>query len=208
MLPDGAEVFSRGNTRRMVIALTLDDGPRPATLDHVLAILARHNVKATFFFTGLQSAKYPELVRKTARQGHEIGNHTYDHLRLPKLSDAEKGAEIDRCEDLLWSITGRRPRFLRPPGGELDRATRRIARAHGLVVAMYDVNLHDDTPGLQPHQELQSALRRIRPGSIVLGHGAVQATLEILPTLISTLQARGYAFVTLSELAEESTQDH
>jgi peptidoglycan-N-acetylglucosamine deacetylase len=201
---DGMLEFSRGDRQRKVLALTLDDGPRPEAMAQVLPILAQYKVKATFFFVGKQAALYPELVRQVAQAGHEIGNHTYDHLRLPKLSDQKKSSEIDRCENLLWSIIGKEPLFMRPPGCELDRATRRVAHARGVIVAMYDVNLRDDGSGVDPQEELRSALARIRPGSVILGHSASPSTQAILPQLLRALLDRGYTFVTLSELAEES----
>jgi peptidoglycan/xylan/chitin deacetylase (PgdA/CDA1 family) len=188
-----------------VVALTFDDGPRPEHLSRLLAILDRSHVKATFFFVGVQAEKYPSWVRMTAQAGHEIGNHTYDHLRLPQLPDCDKGPEIGRCQQAIWDITGERPRFVRPPGCELDAATLRAILERGLVVAMYDVNLRDDTPNLSSRAILSSALARVRPGSIILGHSNVEATVDMLPDLISALQARGYRFVTLSELASEAT---
>jgi peptidoglycan-N-acetylglucosamine deacetylase len=205
-LPNGMEVFSRGNQQRKVVALTLDDGPRPEAINTVLPILKRYKVKATFFFVGKQAMLYPELVVQTADAGHEIGNHTYDHLRLPKLSDQAKSSEIERCQNLLWSITGKQPLFMRPPGCELDHAARRVARSLGLIVAMYDVNLRDDGKGVDPQQELRSALERVRPGSVILGHSASLSTQAILPELLQTLLDRGYTFVTISELAKEAGQ--
>jgi len=200
-LPANLEVFYCGSTKQKLVALTFDDGPRPEAMGKLLDILAQNDVRATFFFTGVMSAQYPKLVKATATAGHEIGNHTFDHYRLPKLSDAEKGQQIDRCENLLQSITGDRPVFLRPPGGELDPATRRIARERGLVVAMYSVNLRDDPGNLNPKLELEYALRRIGPGAVVLGHSSVESTIEMLPELIRALKKRGYTFLTLSELA-------
>jgi peptidoglycan/xylan/chitin deacetylase (PgdA/CDA1 family) len=200
-VPQSVRELSRGNPKLKQVALTFDDGPHPEFTSQILAVLRFYDVPATFFFTGIQAQKYPNWVRMAHQAGHEIGNHTYDHFRIPKLPRPEQEYQIDEYQRLIKGLTGVAPRFLRPPGGQLDAQAAQLAAQRGLAVALWDVNLNDVRAGKSAHELLKTSLKKIRPGSVILAHDGIQSTIDMLPELIITLRAEGYRFVTLSELA-------
>ena len=112
----------RGNPALKEIALTFDDGPHGPITDRLLDILKKENVPATFFLVGKMVDKYPGLVRREAAEGHEVANHTYDHLRLPVLPVPTIEYEMKEGADAVERAVGSAPRLYRPPGGEYDKA--------------------------------------------------------------------------------------
>jgi peptidoglycan/xylan/chitin deacetylase (PgdA/CDA1 family) len=197
----GLGEFSRGNPKKKQVALTFDDGPHPQFTSQILAVLAYYRVPATFFFTGIQAQKNPQWVRMTHQAGHEIGNHTYDHFRIPKLPRKEQEYQIDEYQRLIQGLTGVTPRFLRPPGGQVDKETQQLITQRGMIVAMWDVALNDTKAGKSERDLLKTSMKNIRPGSVILAHDGIQSTIDMLPTLITALRAEGYSFVTMSQLA-------
>jgi peptidoglycan/xylan/chitin deacetylase (PgdA/CDA1 family) len=193
--------FSRGNSKLRQVALTFDDGPHPHYTSQILAILDFYNAPATFFFVGVQSSKYPQWVQMASQQGHEIASQTYDHFRLPKLPQNEKEYQIDAYQDLVEDLIGERPRFLRPPGGQIDDASLALLKQRGMVCALWDVALNDTGAGKTSDELLKHTLKGVRNGSVILAHDGIQATIDMLPELIEKLREAGYEFVTMSELA-------
>ncbi|MCH7472903.1 polysaccharide deacetylase family protein [bacterium] len=196
------KVISRGNAKKTQVALTFDDGPHPEYTSQLLAVLDFYDVPATFFFVGVQAAKYPHWVKMAHQAGHEIASQTYDHFRMPKLPLEEKIYQIDEYQRLIEGLVGVTPRFLRPPGGQLDEETRELLAKRGMVTALWDVALNDTAAGKTAQELLRTTVRQVRPGSVILAHDGIQATIDTLPRLIEELRARGYEFVTLSDMAE------
>lgn len=194
--------LSRGNPKQLKIALTFDDGPHPEFTNKILAILDYYDVKATFFYVGLQANRYPEWIKMTNQAGHEIASQTYDHFRMPKLPLEEKQYQIDKYQRLIENIVGVTPRFMRPPGGKLDEVTKRLIIERGMVLGLWDVALNDTREGKTAAEMLKTAKSQVRPGSVLLVHDGIQATIEVLPELIEFLSSQGYQFVTMSELAQ------
>lgn len=197
----GMTEISRGNSKVKRVALTFDDGPHPEYTSQLLAILSHYDAKATFFVVGIQCQKYPHWVKMISQAGHELANHTFDHFRLPQLPQEEQSYQIDECTRLIEQLTGTTPRFFRPPGGRYDADIERLLRQRGMVLALWDAALNDTAEDREAADLLKSANTQIRPGSIVLVHDGVQATVDMLPQLIEALRKDGYEFVTLSELA-------
>jgi peptidoglycan/xylan/chitin deacetylase (PgdA/CDA1 family) len=200
--------LSRGDPGKKLVALTFDDGPKPEYTLDLLAVLARYRVPATFFYVGSQCEKYPDLVRETYESGNEVGNHTYDHLRLPPLTREQKEYEVDAAQQLIARITGVQPRFFRPPGGHRDKDVEELLAQRGVVVGMWDVSLNDAGSTLAPSDFVREVDERVRPGSVILAHTGVEATIEALPAIIRNLRIRGYTFVTMSQLADGLAADH
>jgi peptidoglycan/xylan/chitin deacetylase (PgdA/CDA1 family) len=189
----------RGSPRRKQIALTFDDGPHPAYTPKLLAILKRYNVKATFFLVGEMAERSPDLVRAEAAAGHSLGNHTYHHVSLPKIPDEDVATEIKSCGQVLRSITGRAPRWFRPPGGEYDPHVAQVSEALGYTMVLWTDDPGDyASPGRQVI--LSRTLRKIGNGGILLLHDGIQQTVDVLPQIIETLQRQGYEFVTVDEM--------
>ncbi|HEX2950294.1 MAG TPA: polysaccharide deacetylase family protein, partial [Armatimonadota bacterium] len=189
------------NVNKRQIALTFDDGPHPLYTPQILNILARDQVKATFFVVGKMAEMYPNLVRAEYNDGHSVGNHTYHHVNLTKIPEPDVATEIKGCGEVLQCITGRAPHLFRPPGGDYDTEVITTSEALG-----YTTVLWTDDPGDYAHPGeqiiLQRALLKARNGGIILLHDGVQQTISILPQLIDTLKKQGYEFVTIDKMIE------
>jgi len=200
-IADRITTVARGNARRKQIALTFDDGPHPEFTSQILAVLDYYDVPATFFFVGVQAQKYPHWVKMVNQAGDEIGSHTYDHFRLPKMPRQEKIYQIDEYQRLIEGLTGVTPRFLRPPGGQIDTETEQLLADRHMLLALWDVALNDTHEDKTSEMILKTANRNIRAGSVILMHDGIQATVDMLPELITRLRDQGFEFVTMSELA-------
>ena len=127
------------------IALTFDDGPNPSWTPQLLDLLARYNVRATFFMIGQFASNQKELVRRTHEAGHLIGNHTWTHPNLARTSTAKTRQELDDTQNELEQIIGAQVRFFRPPFGLRRPATLTIARSLGLIPVTWNVIGNDWT---------------------------------------------------------------
>ncbi|WP_045235123.1 polysaccharide deacetylase family protein [Deinococcus pimensis] len=194
----GGQLF-HGNPRASVAALTFDDAPHPLYMPLLLDLLRRADVKATFFVIGRNAAAYPYFVRDMAEQGHEVGNHTYHHVRLPGLSETQIRDELRRTNDTLRAITGRTVRFFRPPGGEYDARTLRLTARAGLTTTFWT-----DDPGdfANPGDGTVEArlTRHLRQGGIVLLHDNAREALEVLEPFTRVASARGVRLSTVTDL--------
>jgi cellulose synthase/poly-beta-1,6-N-acetylglucosamine synthase-like glycosyltransferase/peptidoglycan/xylan/chitin deacetylase (PgdA/CDA1 family) len=192
------------------IALTFDDGPDPRWTPKIAAFLRREHVPATFFTIGSEAARHPDLVRLLVRDGNELGNHTFTHVALSNGPEWERRLQLDLTEAVLVGITGHYTRLVRPPYSATpdavtqqdDRDLAALAGSRYLVVlANYD---SEDwrRPGVA------AIVRRASPpgttGGIVMFHdggGNRSQTVTALERLVPRLRARGFRFVTVSELA-------
>jgi len=191
----------RGNGPRLV-ALTFDDGPYPVETPLLLDILAEEHVSATFFLIGRDSEQFPELARRIAREGHEIGNHTQTHpAAFEALSPTGVRRELaDGAQTLERYSNDRAIRsMMRPPHGRFTETTVRVAQSAG-----YDVVLWNDDPGdwrsvppetLETHMESNAS-----SPDIVLLHSGRLNTVQALPAVIARFRAAGFSFVTVGEL--------
>jgi peptidoglycan/xylan/chitin deacetylase (PgdA/CDA1 family) len=189
------------------VALTFDDGPWPGTTDRVLDMLGELNVKAAFFVIGRYVERHPELVRRIDREGHLIGNHTYDHLGLSFLRGAAFWrSQLDRTDTAIERATGLRPRLYRPPLGMKTPISSRAVR-HSHTTVTWTRSAKD---GLSTTSDriLARLLPRSRAGDILLLHDGVSpqsrrdpsVTTNALPTLIRGLRNRGLEPVRLDQL--------
>lgn len=192
--------LTRGAKRSPKVALTFDDGPHPEFTPKLLDILKRYNVKATFFVVGKLAEQHPDLIRAETLAGHEVGNHTYHHVNLTKIPVNEIAVEWQACQEVVKSETGNTMRACRPPGGDYDKDVIAIATRLGLITVLWT-----DDPGdyANPGEKVirSRVLRWINNGAIILLHDGVQQTIDVLPQIIETLQARGMHFQTASEMA-------
>lgn len=192
-------VLYHGSPAHPYAALTFDDAPHPLFAPLLLDTLRRLGLKATFFVIGRNAEAYPYFVRDLVAQGHELGNHTYHHVRLPGLPEEAVREEILRCSEVLEALTGAPPRYFRPPGGRYDRTVLRVARELGLTTVFWTDD-PGDYKGLAP-KALEARLQaRLRPGGIVLLHDNLRTTLEVLPAFARAARGRGLALGPLSGL--------
>lgn len=195
-----------GNPYLKRIALTIDDGPHRGFTDQLLRILKELNVKATFFMIGRNVDEWPELARLSHEEGFEIANHTYSHARLATLSEEAIRDELVKGADAVERATGVRPTYFRPPGGEYDDRVIKIVRELGMTMVLWTADAGDYTTVTgNPSEDAIKAkvLRYIKPGAIVIMHDPMPESLRALPSIVTTLRAMGYEFVTVSELAAD-----
>jgi peptidoglycan-N-acetylglucosamine deacetylase len=187
---------------RRAVALTFDDGPDPSRTPALLDALAELEVEATFFCVGAEVDAHPALARRIARDGHELGNHTYTHRYLPLARSRAVGRELAAADAALVRATGAAPVIARPPyGGRAMRTARAFAR-HGKRMVLWDVNSYD-WKGAPAAEVAARVLARVRPGSVVLLHDGGRRgadTVAAVRLLVPALRAQGYALATVSKL--------
>ena len=186
----------------MKIALTFDDGPHPRNTPKILDILAEYGIKATFFEVGENIELYPEVSRRVVAEGHEIGNHTYTHPHLLKTDYCSLLDEIARCEKVITETTGVTPLFFRPPEGVVDENVRKVAEDEGYSIIVWTVDTRD-WAGTPTDKIVDTVLREISPGDIILMHDYTSKKCNTIPALrriIPALRDMGYEFVTVGEL--------
>jgi peptidoglycan-N-acetylglucosamine deacetylase len=187
-------------TQDPVIAMTFDDGPHHALTPQVLDILAARGIKASFFVVGHRVVQAPGLVARIAREGHEIGNHSWSHPHLARLGDHAVLSEIDKTADAVLGATGFRPVVMRPPYGDFNtRQSRMLRAARDLPTIMWSVDPQDwRRPGGRVIAE--RIIAHAAPGAVILTHDTVSDTVRSLPHALDALLGQGYRFVTVSEL--------
>jgi peptidoglycan-N-acetylglucosamine deacetylase len=187
------------------IAMTFDDGPSATLTPKLLDLLAAHHIKATFFVIGENVTEHPEIVARAAQEGHEIANHSWSHPNFGKMSDEGVRRQLRQTDDAIKNATGKRPTLLRPPYGSITaREKRWIHDEFGYDIILWDVDPYDwKRPG--PAVVRARILKETRPGSIVLSHDIHPGTIEAMPSTFDELEAKGFKFVTVSELIRMAT---
>lgn len=182
------------------IAMTFDDGPSEKLTPKLLNLLATHHIKATFFVIGQNVAEHPEIVQRAVREGHEVGNHSWSHPNLAKMSDESVRRQLKMTEDAITNACGVRPTLMRPPYGSITQRQKRwIHDEFGYKVILWDVDPLDwKRPGAKV--VTSRIVKETRPGSIVLSHDIHPGTIEAMPETLNELEAKGFKFVTVSEL--------
>ena len=182
------------------IAMTFDDGPHATLTPKLLDMLAARRLKATFFVVGKCVAEYPEILKRAAREGHEIASHSWSHPNLGKMSDEAVRAELRKTDDAIKSAVGVRPTIMRPPYGSItSRQKGWINDDFGYRVIIWDVDPFDwKRPGSSV--VTSRIVNQTKPGSIILAHDIHPATVEAMPETFDQLIAKGFKFVTVSEL--------
>ncbi|MCX6876424.1 MAG: polysaccharide deacetylase family protein [Verrucomicrobia bacterium] len=192
--------FTRVPVTDKYIAMTFDDGPHPQNTPRLLDMLRARNIKATFYVVGSNVDLYPQIVRRTVAEGHEIGNHSYTHGWFTKMSDSEIREELSRCRDAVGRAAGVQPRTLRPPyGGLLQRQREWVHAEFGYPTVLWSVDPLDwKRPG--PSVVCSRILSSTTPGSIILSHDLHAPTVDAMPATLDGLLRRGFKFVTVSQL--------
>jgi peptidoglycan/xylan/chitin deacetylase (PgdA/CDA1 family) len=181
--------------------LTFDDGPVPGPTEFVLETLDRLKAKATFFCIGDNVRKHPEVFRKILRDGHVVGNHTFNHLNGWKTSSDDYVKNVQQCDEVMNShVDGQQPsRLFRPPYGRITR--QQIKAMAGYRIIMWDVLSVDYSKGLLPEACLRNTINASRPGSIIVFHDSLKAERNMtyaLPRLIEHFSEKGFVFKSLA----------
>jgi peptidoglycan-N-acetylglucosamine deacetylase len=180
--------------------MTFDDGPNKTLTPKLLDILATHHIKATFFVIGENAADHPEILKQAVGEGHEIANHSWSHPNLGKMSDEAVRRELRKTDDTISAAIGSRPTLFRPPYGSITtRQKHWIHDEFGYRIITWDVDPLDwKRPGASV--VCNRILKETRAGSIILSHDIHPGTIEAMPATFTQLQAKGFKFVTVTEL--------
>lgn len=190
---------SKVNCRKQrCIALTFDDGPGPHTA-RLVKILAKHEVKATFFMLGQQVRSFPREAALVARAGHEIASHTWDHRDLTSLTPSRIAAELSSTASAIKQRTGKKVSLLRPPYGAFNADVRKAAKKAGLPLVLWDVDTLD-WKTRNAKKTVAAAVKNARRGSIILMHDIHPSSVTATGQIIAKLKKKGYRFVTVSQL--------
>ena len=195
-----------GSTEEKVLYLTFDAGYENGATGKILDVLQRQQVKAAFFLVGNYIEKNADLVRRMAREGHIVGNHTMHHYDMSKLSDkASFSKELTDLEALYRQTTGQEmAKFYRPPQGLYSEENLKMAQSLGYKTVFWSLAYVDWNNDAQPTREQAFAklLPRTHPGAVVLLHSTSQTNADILEDLICNWKQQGYRFGTVEELFE------
>ena len=194
-------------TDEKVIYLTFDAGYENGNTPAILEALKKHDVSATFFVVGNYLETSPELVKQMVAEGHTVGNHTFHHPEMSKISDAASfEKELKDVETLYQKITGEElTRFYRPPQGKYNTQNLQMAGDLGYKTFFWSLAYVDWIQDQQPTKEaaFDKLLKRIHPGAVVLLHSTSSTNAQILDELLTKWEEMGYHFAPLSELAEK-----
>lgn len=180
------------------VALTFDDGPSGRFTRRLLTGLQERDAKATFLLCGYRLEIYPELAQRIADEGHEIGLHGYSHKDMAKLSRRELKKEIK--DTLMLLPDGCKTVFLRPPGGSESHAVAEIAEDMGLSILLWSVDPRDWA--VHDAAVVETAvISQVRSGDVILLHDLSDSSVDAALSIVDKLQAEGFQFVTVSELA-------
>lgn len=203
------EVYNHGenreSTRAPRVALTFDDGPHKVFTPQILDLLRENGIRATFFMVGENISANPDLLERTLREGHEVGNHTYAHAYLKGKPKDTQVREIDLCDYEIFDHSEYCTHLLRPPGGLYDDNVLEICAERGYSVIIWSVDTRDWT-GAPAGEIEQTVLAGLEDGAIILMHDFNRPdshTVEALRDLIPRIRRLGYEFVTVSELIGE-----
>lgn len=195
------------DTAKRLIALTFDDGPAPNWTPQVLSILAEARARATFFMLGVNARRYGDLVAGRLAE-HEVGNHTWAHRDLARMSFEDSHAAIKRAHDELAKLTGRESTLLRPPYGHLAGSSLLAANELGYQVILWNRQMiESEYPG-DPAGLTDYIVNACTPGTILLAHDTGPAdrlvAIQGLAGMIQGLRRKGFEFVRVSDLMAES----
>lgn len=180
------------------VALTFDDGPHPVVTMDILNTLDKYDAKATFFVVGNRVEKYADVVTETLERGHEIGNHTWNHANLTKITSNQIVEQINLTNTAIKKVLGQYPTVFRPPYGAKNKQVESVI---DLPVVMWTIDTMDwkyrDSSNLLPMVK-----KSMHNNAIILMHDIHQSTADGLDSVLKYLQEQGYEFVTVSEILQ------
>ncbi len=189
------------------LALTYDDGPNDPHTLRLMEVLAKHDVRATFFCIGRYAQQKPQIARDLVKAGHVVGNHTYTHPNLALQSQTQVHIQLTTCQNILSDVTGAAPKLFRPPYGGRRPSVLRIAREMGLAPVMWSITCYDWS-ATSPEQIEKHVKRQLRGGDVILLHDGGHVEMGVdrahsvaaTDRLIAKYKAEGYEFVTIPEM--------
>ena len=204
--------FTRGKTDTKEIALSFDDGPS-SNVKKLLKILDEKDVKITFFLLGTSVEDRPEMLKEIYSKGHELANHTYNHMNFYEYEQKDKKEKIKEellnCQDLIKEITGFRTKLVRFPYGYTGKDALDVAKESNYKVINWTFGI-DWEREISSEDLLNLYLKNAKKGAIFLMHDWDDESkiVDELPRLIDKLRSKGYKFVTVGEMIEKRTKEN
>ena len=202
-----AKVYYHYKTIKPNLCLTFDDGPNTSQTLKVLDILDKYKIKATFFMVGENIEYQKDIVKKVSNKGHEIGNHFYSHENINKVSKEEIRSSIVKTNELIYNITGKMPKVIRPPYGFVNDDVKRICGELDMSIILWTADKDSRDWELTPaSQIIENVTKKVTNGDIFLFHDGSKKftnTLEAIDVIIPKLQDKGYTWVSVSTLINE-----
>ena len=196
--PKPAPAVPTPTVANKTIALTFDDGPGPYT-EKLLDILDKYDAKATFFLIGSKVSARANTLRSIQARGHQLGNHSWSHPELPKLSVDQIAGEIDRTNEAIRQATGVKPSILRPPYGAVNGVVLEQLRLRNMSSILWSVDTRD-WADRNSQIVCSRAVAGARPGAVILMHDIHQTSVNAVPCILSSLKQQGYSFVRIQRL--------
>ncbi|MBV6681871.1 polysaccharide deacetylase family protein [Bacillus thuringiensis] len=200
------------NTKEKIVALTFDDGPHPVFTPQILEILAKYNAKATFFVAGNKVKRFPAILIREVKEGHEIANHTYNHIYDKNITATKLTSELNQTDEVIKQITGYKPTLYRPVGGLHNDLIINTAIQNGKLVILW--SWHQDPQDWRSPAASKISkhiIKGVQPGNIILLHdwngsefSETSHTVEALESILIHLKNNGYTCVTVSEMLYRS----
>ena len=190
-------------TDKKVIALTFDAAWGADKTQGILDVMEQYGAKGTFFLVGFWIDKYEKETKAIAEAGFDIGNHSRNHLNMPKLSENEIKNEIEYVNDRVFDLTGKKPKYFRAPFGDYSNKLMTSLEELNMVGVQWSIDSLD-WKGLSAKQIYERVVPKAKSGDIVLFHNNSEHILDALPMILTGLRAKGFRFVTLSELVATS----
>lgn len=198
-VPDKVLPIYSVKTNKKQLAITFDAAWGADDTDEIIAILKKHNAKATFFIVGEWAEKYPESVKAFYDNGHSVAGHSYNHTLYTNLNSNELTDDLAKCNEILASVTNEWPSIVRVPSGDYDERVIKTIYSVGLYPIQWDVDSLDYT-GISKDEIVSRVTSKVKNGSIVLFHNDVENTPAALDEILTKLAADGWQFVTVDEL--------
>ena len=207
-LPENVKIsYSQTHVPGHVIAITFDDGPHPQNTPRLLDMLKERGIKATFFLIGKSAATWPDVVKRIVAEGHEVANHTWDHQQLTHLKESRVIEELQSTHDAIVKGCGTAPIMYRPPYGAASIGQKKMIHDHfQYPTILWDVDPEDWKAPRSAAKVHDEVLKQTRPGSIILCHDIHPTTVDAMPSTLDDLIAKGYQFVTVTQLINLDAQ--
>lgn len=186
---------------RKMVALTFDDGPNPSTTRRILQTLSAYGGRATFFLLGERIEQSQSVIQELLAAGCELGNHTWSHTNLTKVSPGKVNTAVSRVNERVEELFDYRLRLLRPPFGEMDNEVRYLARTLDMAIVRWNVDTLDWS-SRDPDKIFANATTDIKNGDIILFHDIYDTTADAIERVVPELVAQGFQLVTVSELLQ------
>ena len=197
------DCLCHGLDTKPYISLTFDDGPDEDMTPKILDILKKYNLKATFFVIGNNAKRNPELLTRIVKEGHIVGNHSWNHsCTFPLQSPEDIYQEMKQCDSLVYSITGKRMSLFRPPFGVTNPLIAEAVTENDNICIGWSIRSFDTDENVSRREVLNRVVRQLHNGAIILLHDRCKGADELLQLLITEILDRNYGIINIDEMLD------